>query len=192
MTPHSGYRAGMTSDSERNVWLERWQVEDLPVLERSNTPEMTVFVGGPESDQQIVTRHAKFLHLWETGDARMFRIRSSSVAEPVGSVGYWKKRWRDRDVYETGWSVHSAHQGHGIASTALSDCLQHAADNGERDQVFAFPRTDNAASNALCARTGFTLVGEADFEYPKGHPIRVNEWMFDLTARRANSLPAQP
>lgn len=170
------------ADSE--VWLEQWQVDDLPVLERSNTPEMTVFLGGPESDKQIVTRHAKFLHLWETGEARMFRIRSASANSPVGSVGYWKKSWRGNDVYETGWSVHTAHQGRGIAARALSECLRYAADNGDRDQVFAFPRTDNSASNALCQRTGFNLVGEADFEYPKGHPIRVNEWMFELSTLR--------
>lgn len=182
----------MTRSDDGRVWLEQWQVDDLPVLERSNTPEMTVFLGGPESDQQIVTRHAKFLRLWETGDARMFRIRSASATEPVGSVGYWKKRWRDKDVYETGWSVHTAHQGHGIAARALAECLQHAADTGDRHQVFAFPRTDNSASNALCRRTGFDLAGEADFEYPKGHPIRVNEWMFDLRALRSSSRPAQP
>lgn len=174
----------MTQGVGSEVWLERWQFDDLPVLERSNTPEMTVFLGGPESDKQIVTRHAKFLHLWETGEARMFRIRSADADDPVGSVGYWKKKWRGNDVYETGWSVHTAHQGHGIAARALSECLRYAADNGDRDQMFAFPRTDNAASNALCRRTGFTLTGEADFEYPKGHPIRVNEWMFDLAALR--------
>ncbi|WP_010203224.1 GNAT family N-acetyltransferase [Salinibacterium sp. PAMC 21357] len=174
----------MTQGADSEVWLERWQFDDLPVLERSNTPEMTVFLGGPESDQQIVTRHAKFLRLWETDEARMFRIRSATADEPVGSVGYWKKSWRGNNVYETGWSVHTTHQGHGIAAHALYQCLQYAADNGDRDLVFAFPRTDNAASNALCARTGFTLAGEADFEYPTGHPIRVNEWMFDLAALR--------
>ena len=174
----------MTRAADQRVWLERWQVDDLPVLERSNTPEMTVFLGGPESDRQIIARHAKFLHLWETGDARMFRIRSSDAAEPVGSVGYWKKHWHGNDIYETGWSVHTAHQGNGIAARALAECLQFAAVNGDREQVFAFPRTDNAASNALCLRAGFTLAGEADFEYPKGHPIRVNEWMFELAALR--------
>jgi RimJ/RimL family protein N-acetyltransferase len=174
----------MTRSGDERVWLERWQVEDLPVLERSNTPEMTVFLGGPESDKQIVTRHAKFLHLWETGEARMFRIRSSSATEPVGSVGYWKKRWRDHAVYETGWSVHTAHQGRDIAARALAECLRFAAANGDRSHVFAFPRPENSASNSLCRRAGFILAGEADFEYPKGHPIRVNEWMFDLATLR--------
>ena len=114
----------------------------------------------------------------------MFRIRSSTAVEPVGSVGYWKKRWRDHDVYETGWSVHTVHQGHGIAARALADCLQYAADNGDWQQMFAFPRPQNAASNSLCRHAGFTLAGEADFEYPKGHPTRVNEWMFELSTLR--------
>ncbi|GAA1215331.1 GNAT family N-acetyltransferase [Rhodoglobus aureus] len=177
----------MTRGVNQRVWLERWQVEDLPVLEKGNTPEMTRFVGGPESAQQIVARHAKFLRLWETSEARMFSIRSSASVEPVGSVGYWKRQWRGRDIYETGWSVHTAHQGNGIAACALTECLQFAADNGDRDHVLTFPRIDNTASNALCKRAGFTLIREADFEYPKGHSIRVNEWMFDLTYLRPPS-----
>lgn len=174
----------MTGSADNRVWLERWQIEDLPVLEKSNTPEMTRFIGGPESAKQVVARHAKFLRLWETNEARMFRIRSSASVALVGSVGYWNKQWRGRDVYETGWSVHTEHQGRGIAARALAECLNYAAAHGDRDQVFAFPRIDNTASNALCRRAGFALIGEADFEYPQGHPIRVNEWMFDLATLR--------
>ncbi|WP_341954280.1 hypothetical protein [Salinibacterium sp. TMP30] len=95
----------MTGSAHNGVWLECWQLDDLRVLERSNTPEITRFVGGPESAQQVIARHAKFLRLWETNEARMFRIR-------------------------------------------------------------------------------FTLTGKADYDYPLGHPIRVNEWMFDLAALR--------
>jgi hypothetical protein len=34
----------------------------------------------------------------------------------------------------------------------------------------------------VCRKAGFELVGECDFEYPKGHPIRCNDWRYDLTA----------
>lgn len=78
---------------------------------------MTSFLGGPESREQLVKRHAKFLRLWDEGEARMFTIRADSEEEPVGSVG-------------------------------------------------------------------FAFRGEEDFEYPKGNPIRVIEWSFDLTELR--------
>ena len=114
----------------------------------------------------------------------MFSIRVSSEEIPVGSVGYWKKEWAGVNAYETGWSVATPYQGRGIASRALSACLRHAADNGDRTEVFAFPRIDNAASNALCHTAGFIFCGEEDFEYPKGNPIRVNVWSFSLMTLR--------
>lgn len=175
------------ADAIASVHLEHWSAEDQPVLERSNTPEMTRYLGGPETPQQIVNRHAKFLRYWETGEASMFRVVLAGEADPVGSIGYWKTEWRGLPVYETGWSIHTAHQGKGIAGRALIACLEHAATFGDADrhEVLAFPRIDNDASNALCLRAGFELVGEQDFEYPKGHPIRVNAWRYDLDARRA-------
>jgi RimJ/RimL family protein N-acetyltransferase len=41
-------------------------------------------------------------------------------------------------------------------------------------------RDENAPSNALCRRLGFTLLGATDFEFPPGHPMRCKDWAFDL------------
>ncbi len=60
---------------ESEVSLRPWTVDDLAVLERGNTPEMTRFLGGPESREKLLARHAKFLRLGELGEARMFTIR---------------------------------------------------------------------------------------------------------------------
>lgn len=164
--------------------LHPWSTDDLPVLERSNTPEMTSFLGGPETPEQLASRHARFLRLWEEGEARMFTVRVSSEELPVGSIGYWTKRWDNADVYETGWSIATPYQGRGWAARALAACLGHAARYGDRAEVFAFPRIDNAASNALCRSLQFRLRGEYAFEYPKGNPITVNAWSFDLASIR--------
>jgi hypothetical protein len=32
----------------------------------------------------------------------------------------------------------------------------------------------------VCRKAGFELLGEADFEYPAGHPLRCNDWRLDL------------
>ncbi|MBG6237876.1 RimJ/RimL family protein N-acetyltransferase [Mycetocola sp. CAN_C7] len=167
-----------------SVRIAPWSADDLPVIERSNTPEMTVFIGGPESPEKVIERHAKFLRLWESGEARMFTIRVDGLGEAVGSVGYWTTTWHDTPVYESGWSVATAYQGHGYGAGGLSACLAYAAEQGDRDTVVAFPRVDNAASNALCRTVGFELSGAEDFEYPPGTPIRVNAWRFDLRRLR--------
>ena len=174
----------MTAIDDSEVSLHRWSADDLPVLERSNTPEMTEYIGGPESPEKLADRQARFLRLWESGEAWMFTVSIPDAAEPVGSVGYWTTIWHGEPVYETGWSIATAYQGRGIASRALRKCLEHAAGHGDRDSVLAFPRIDNLASNALCRKLGFEFFDEEDFEYPKGHPIRVNAWLFDLSLLR--------
>lgn len=163
-----------------DLTLHRWGRHDLPVLQRANTVEMTAFLGGPEPEEKVLDRHQRYLRYWDDGEARMFVIRMDGVEEPVGSVGYWPTLWHDRPVYEAGWGVDSAYQGRGIASRALRACLGDAAAQEDRTAVVAFPRTDNVGSNALCRAVGFVCSGEEGFEYPKGHPIRVNAWVYDL------------
>lgn len=94
-----------------DLTLHRWGRDDLPVLERANTPEMTAFLGGPESEEKVRDRHERYLRYWDDGEARMFVIRMDGVEESVGSVGYWLTTWRDRPVYEAGWGVDNAYQG---------------------------------------------------------------------------------
>jgi RimJ/RimL family protein N-acetyltransferase len=48
--------------------------------------------------------------------------------------------------------------------------------------MLAYPGVDNAASNAICRKLGFTLLGAEDFEYPPGHLMRCNDWRLDLRA----------
>ncbi|MET0932168.1 MAG: GNAT family N-acetyltransferase [Mycetocola sp.] len=175
----------MNRSGEVHVRIVPWSDADQPVLERSNTPEMTRYLGGPESPEKIVERQAKFLRLWESGEARMFTIHVDGIPDAVGSVGYWTTTWHDAHVYESGWSIATAYQGRGFASMGLAACLEHAADHGNRDTLVAFPRIDNDASNALCRSLGFDLSGVEDFEYPPGNPIQVHAWQFDLTRLRA-------
>src|SRR5690606_38613372 len=52
---------GTTVGIRATVGLEPWGPRDLPVLERSNAPAMTLYLGGPESAEKLATRHAKYL-----------------------------------------------------------------------------------------------------------------------------------
>lgn len=167
-----------------DVTLRPWSDADYPVLQRSNTPEMTTFLGGPESEQKLLARQEKFMRLWREGEARMFTIHVPWADVPVGSVGYWKTEHAGEAVYEAGWSVATEFQGRGAAAAALIACLHDAADQRDRSMLFAFPRIDNAASNALCRRAGLSWTAEEDFEYPPGNPIRVNSWAIDLRTLR--------
>ena len=60
------------------------------------------------------------------------------------------------------------------------DQAQRAQSERRHRFVHAYPGVENAASNALCQRLGFTLLGAYDFEYPKGQAMRCNDWRLDL------------
>jgi RimJ/RimL family protein N-acetyltransferase len=165
------------------VHLESWSDDDLPVLEQTlGDPEMMTYLGGPESAEQLVARHAKFLALTTTGTGEMFTIVDDESGAKVGSVGWWDKEWRDDVVYETGWQVIRAFQGRGIATAAMVQLIAQLQTNGSRRFLHAFPSIENVPSNAICRKFGFELLGELEFEYPKGSTMRCNDWRLDLRA----------
>jgi RimJ/RimL family protein N-acetyltransferase len=75
-----------------------------------------------------------------------------------------------------------AFQGRGLATTATAQLLEIARAENDRRFVHAYPSVENAPSNAICRKLGFTLLGEHDFEWPRdsGSVMRCNDWRFDL------------
>jgi hypothetical protein len=69
----------------------------------------------------------------------------------------------------------------------MATALAIAVARSERKHRFlhAFPSVDNAPSNAICRKLGFTLVEECEFEYPPGSFMRCNDWRLDLFANAA-------
>jgi RimJ/RimL family protein N-acetyltransferase len=165
------------------VRLEPWGEGDLPLLEKTvGDPEMMVYLGGAESAEKMAERQVKFEGLADSGTGRMFKIVDENTGEPVGSVGYWDKDWRDQQVYETGWFVLPAFQGRGIAVEATLQAIAEAKSDGKHRYLHAFPSVENAPSNAICRKLGFTLLGAQEFEYPPGHFMQCNDWQLDLHA----------
>jgi RimJ/RimL family protein N-acetyltransferase len=165
------------------VTLERWAADDLVLLERANTPEMTRFLGGPETDEALAQRHADYLALWEPGKVRMFRVSVDGAA--AGYAGWWEEEHDGAPVYEIGCVIEPGWQRRGVASAALGEVVRLAAATGDRDVIVGYANADNAASNALCARVGFTLVGTGEFPAEDGsEPMTVNVWAIDRAVAR--------
>lgn len=167
--------------SQADLILRPWSEEDLPLLEKLlGDPAMMEHLGGPETPEQILRRHQRYLRLPESGTDYMFTILWGPRAESVGSVGYWRKTWQDEAVYEMGWLVLPAYQGHGIATKAAAAVIEHARQEPKYQFMHAYPSVGNGPSNAICRKLGFTLVEECQVEYPPGHSMTVNDWRLEL------------
>jgi RimJ/RimL family protein N-acetyltransferase len=164
-----------------DVVIQPWSEADLPLLERLlGDPEMTEHLGGPETREQILRRHQRYLYLPESGTDHMFRILWGPNSEAVGNVGYWRKTWREKSVYEIGWLVLPEYQGRGIATKAAQAAIEHARREPRYQFMHAFPSVSNPASNAICRKLGFTMVEECQVEYPPGRSMTVNDWRLGL------------
>jgi RimJ/RimL family protein N-acetyltransferase len=137
---------------------------------------MMEHLGGPESEEKIAERQTRY----EKPDSKQYKIVDEATGEGVGWVGYWEREWRGEDVYEIGWAVIPAFQGRGIAARATLEAVAIARNERKRRFLHAYPSVDNAPSNAICRKAGFTLLGPQEFEYPKGHFMQCNDWRLDL------------
>lgn len=161
--------------------IRPWEEGDLGLLERlMGDPEMTRYLGGPEPPEQIRKRHRRYLAMGDSGKARMFVIVAGAERTPAGSVGYWEREGHEQTVWETGWSVLPEFQGMGLATSGTALAIERARAEGKHRYMHAYPSIDNAPSNAICRKLGFTLLGAFDFEYPPGNPMRCNDWRLDL------------
>ncbi|WP_336788045.1 GNAT family N-acetyltransferase [Paenibacillus sp. MMO-177] len=163
------------------IRIEPWTEADLALLYRLNAPEMLKYLGGPESEEQVIARHNRYLEIGRKGTGRMFSIVLHPDLEAVGNIGYWERTWQEERIYEIGWGVLPPFQGRGIAASATAATLARASGERKHRYIHAFPSIDNPASNAICRKLDFIFIGECAFEYPPGNFIRCNDWRMDLT-----------
>jgi RimJ/RimL family protein N-acetyltransferase len=158
-----------------DVRIEPWGKGDLPLLQEAlGDPAMTMYLGGPESPEKIAERQNRY----EQPGSRQYKIVVDD--EGAGWVGYWDREWLGAEVYEVGWSVLPDYQGRGLGGLATAQLIDVARAEDRRRFMHAYPSVENAPSNAICRKLGFTLLGEHEFEYPPGSFMRCNDWRLDL------------
>jgi RimJ/RimL family protein N-acetyltransferase len=162
------------------VQLLRWTEEDFPLLVSLNSPQMTRYLGGPESPERLEARHRRYVAGAESDTAYIYKVVLLPDGVPVGGVSFWDREWKGEAVYEMGWGVLPEFQGRGIATAAVEQAIDLALATERHSAIHAFPSVDNAPSNGICRSVGFDLLGETDFEYPKGHWMRCNDWRLPL------------
>ncbi|MHB9004140.1 MAG: GNAT family N-acetyltransferase [Coriobacteriia bacterium] len=170
-----------------DVRLRSYGADDLWLLTRLlGDPAETAHLGGPASAEQLAARHQRYLDQPES-DGGLFAVVTGPDDAAVGWVGFWETTWRGENAWECGWHVLPEYQGRGVAAAAAALMFERARERNRYRYVYAFPSEGNTASNALCRRLGFELLGQADVEYPKGHTMHSNEWRLNLRSLAVNA-----
>ncbi|MFS0553942.1 cysteine desulfurase-like protein [Brevibacillus sp. 179-C9.3 HS] len=166
------------------VRIQPWTEDDLSLLRLLNAPDMMEHLGGPETEEQLLVRHKRYVNRDGQLTGKMFSIVLLPDQIRVGSIGYWDRVWQGENVYEVGWSVLPPFQGKGIASAALSSVVTLINKERRHKFIHAYPSVDNPASNAICRKLGFSLQAECVFEYPPGHFMHSNDWRLEVSTER--------
>lgn len=161
-----------------DLTLLPWDETGLALLRACNTAEQLKYLGGPESEEKLAERQARYLTYHRPGETEMVRIALGD--EIVGSVGYWEITREGGLAYETGWAVVPGQQGKGLGARATRLLMERLRPVAKYRYVFAFPTPDNPGSNGICRKVGFELMGVQEAEYPKGVWSPHNVWRLDL------------
>ena len=113
------------------------------------------------------------------GDNWWFVIVPDPPGPGAGTIGVWETEHEGETVHEAGWMLLGEYRGRGIASAALAALLDRARADGRFDAIHAFPGASNPASNGLCRKFGFELIGDVEGGY-RDSPGRLNHYRLDL------------
>jgi RimJ/RimL family protein N-acetyltransferase len=134
-------------------------------------------LGGPASLESAREAHVRRLKV-EDPDWWL-KIVPDPGGPAAGTIGIWDSEWEGARVHEAGWMVLPEFRGRGIATQALALLLERARSEPRIESVHAFPNVENEASNTLCRRAGFELIGNAEVEF-RGHRLRCNHWVVEV------------
>jgi RimJ/RimL family protein N-acetyltransferase len=160
-----------------------YTAEHLWLTEALETDERVMAeLGGPWPRDAVAAIHERRLRSIAAG-TWCFTIVPEQGQPPVGMIGIFGSDLDGSPISEAGWSILPAHQGRGYASSALRILLDRAQADGRWGPIHAFPGVTNDPSNALCRKSGFSMVGERTMDYG-GRALHCNHWILEPSATR--------
>lgn len=169
----------MQTSNPHRIRLRPYGKDDFPLLERLlGDPKMMIYLGGPESHEQLLSRHQRYLK-----SEGCYTIEELASKKSIGWIGNWEVTKYDEQSWETGWNVLPEYQGKGFATEAINLLFEKLQDEKKFRYIYAFPNVNNGPSNALCRKTGFIFMEEERVEYPKGNFMQCNNWRYDLESK---------
>src|SRR5438105_401177 len=148
--------------------LIRPTLDDFPNLIRMhNDPRVSLWLGGPVSDDDGRSRHVRNLEHWQRHGFGWWIVRDRATDAFLGRGGLRHQRVNDRDEMELGYGFVPEAWGRGIATELARESVRVAFDVlGFRDLV-CFTLPHNLASRRVMEKAGFTFEREGEWAgYP--------------------------
>ena len=158
--------------TDDDLWLTRALETD---------PRVMAELGGPWPDEAIPRIHERRLESI-AGGTWWFTLVPEAGGRPVGMLGIFGSEHRGHAISEAGWSVLPEHQ-QAIRQRRSRAAARASARRRALGRDPRLPGATNAASNALCRKFGFELVGQETVDYG-GRALRCNHWVLAATERR--------
>ena len=159
---------------------------DLDLWTRMQTDSvMMEHLGGPQPKERMPQIFKNTMKVVEDNSGWIYKVIDDSVKPEVvvGSVVLWETEHEGKPTVEMGWMILPEFQGQGWGKRSVRAVLDKVKAEGRWDVIHAYPAVSNAASNGICRSTGFTLLGEREFDY-LGRKLVCNDWQIDLRSER--------
>lgn len=143
-----------------------------------SSPAVMGHLGGAVTPEDAERVHRQRLAQVAGGDL-VYAIVPQGETDPIGVVAIWRTEWNGQQIHELGAMALPDWQRRGLASRGFAELLRLAGASGVT-RLHSFPAVDNAGSNALMRKLGFTRAEDCDLEYG-GRPLRCAHWVRDLT-----------
>lgn len=145
------------------VRLRPLRIEDAPALHAVYGDAAAMTWWTHAALEQLEETEAKLADSLSRDDWRAWAITLVADDTAIGTVAAHEKR--QGRVAEIGYSLVPAHWGTGLAREAVSLLIDYLFEVEGYRRIFADTDPDNAASNGLLTRLGFTLEGRLRGEW---------------------------
>lgn len=152
---------------------DRWLTEAI-----ETSPAMMAHLGGPLPPVEIPGIHRRRLEGMKSDRLWYFTVELEPDGPEVGTICLWSDPFEGGRRSEAGWAILPVFQGRGLATQALRQMLERAAEDGRWGDIHAHPGVTNDPSNALCRQAGFRNLGEVVVEYA-GRRLPCHHWVLE-------------
>jgi RimJ/RimL family protein N-acetyltransferase len=153
-----------------------WSQDDLPLArELWADPEVTRFIGGPFSDEEITQRLEREIIRMSTHQFQYWPIYLLSNYEHIGCCGLRPYKPEDR-IPELGFHLRPRYWGQGLASEAARKVIDYAFVTIGAKGLSAGHHPENATSKRLLEKLGFRYTHDEFYA-----PLQMNLPYYLLT-----------